>query len=48
MQKANTDTTYCTSITCMEKCWRHRSNFIFEEDENYWFMNTCENAKELK
>ena len=40
-QKANFDTTYCKSITCKNKCWRHVSNFEFEEGKNYWYVNDC-------
>ena len=43
-QKADFDTTYCKSITCKNKCWRHVSNFEFEEDKNYWFQDKCINA----
>ena len=40
-QRADFDTTYCQSVTCKRKCWRHVSNFEFEEDKNYWFINKC-------
>lgn len=40
-QKADFDTTYCNSITCKNKCWRHVSNFEFEKDKNYWYVNDC-------
>lgn len=40
-QKADFDTTYCKSITCKNRCWRHVSNFEFEEDKNYWYINDC-------
>ena len=43
-QKANFDTTYCKSITCKNKCWRHVSNFEFEEGKNYWFQDRCINC----
>ena len=43
-QKADFDTTYCRSITCKRKCWRHVSNFEFEEDKNYWFQDKCINT----
>lgn len=43
-QKANFDTTYCKSITCKNKCWRHVSNFEFEEGKNYWFQERCINC----
>jgi hypothetical protein len=44
MSKANFDTTYCTSLTCKNKCWRHTSNFEFENDKNYWFQEKCINS----
>ena len=40
-QKADFDTTYCNSITCKKRCWRHVSNFEFEEGRNYWYVNDC-------
>ena len=40
-QKADFDTTYCNSITCKNRCWRHVSNFEFEEGKNYWYINDC-------
>lgn len=40
MEKANYDTTYCIK-ECNNKCWRHKSNYIFEEKENYWFTDKC-------
>lgn len=40
MEKANYDTTYCIK-ECNNKCWRHKSNYIFEEKENYWFTDEC-------
>lgn len=40
MEKANYDTTYCIK-ECNNKCWRHKSNYIFEEEENYWFTDEC-------
>ena len=40
-QNANLDTTYCNSVTCKNKCWRHVSNFEFEKDKNYWFQDKC-------
>lgn len=42
MSKANFDTTYCTSLTCKNKCWRYTSNFEFEK--NYWFQEKCINS----
>lgn len=42
--KASFDKTYCTSKTC--KCERHESNYEFEEDKLYWFMERCEEEKE--
>lgn len=47
-QKANFDTTYCQSSTCKDKCWRHVSNFEFEEGKNYCYMNNCEIKGSLK
>lgn len=41
-KQVNTDTTYCTSEKCKNKCWRHISNYKFNEKENYWFMSNCE------
>lgn len=43
-QKANFDTTYCTSLACKSKCWRHISNFEFEEGKNYWLQDKCINS----
>ncbi len=40
--KANTDTTYCRSFFCQSKCWRHIDNWIFDINNNYWFMEECE------
>ena len=44
MEKANTDTTYCTNKDCKEKCWRYKENWYFDRDTNYWFseMENCE------
>ena len=44
MQNADFDTTYCRSITCKRKCWRHVSNFEFEKESNYWFQDKCINS----
>ena len=44
MNKANTDITYCMSLTCKRKCWRHSSNFEFEEGRNYCFQDKCINT----
>lgn len=41
-RKANTDTTYCTNEQCKEKCWRWEGNYEFDEKENYWFMEYCQ------
>jgi len=41
MQKANYDITYCQSETCTNKCWRHYTNFEFEQGQNYWFQDKC-------
>lgn len=46
-QKANFDTTYCQSLTCKKKCWRHVSNFEFEEGKHYWFQDKCENKNNV-
>ena len=43
--KASFDKTYCTSEICKNKCWRHKSNYEFEEDKLYWFMERCEEEK---
>ena len=40
--KASFDKTYCASKECKKKCWRHESNWEFEENELYWFMDRCE------
>lgn len=45
---ANHDITYCTDKECKNKCWRHIDNFIFKDNENYWFMNTCQNEKGIR
>ena len=42
-QRANFDTTYCTSLICKHKCWRHVKNYEFEENNNYWFQEKCKN-----
>lgn len=44
-EKPNFDTTYCMSEKCIEKCWRHASNFNFEEGKLYWYMERCENER---
>lgn len=41
-KQANTDTTYCTSKLCKNKCWRHTDNYEFNENQGYWFMSNCE------
>ena len=38
---ANTDTTYCVDNGCKDKCWRHKDNWRFEKDTNYWFIGKC-------
>ena len=43
-QKANFDITYCTSVICKNKCWRHVSNFEFDVGKNYWFQDKCINS----
>lgn len=37
--KANTDTTYCTTMKCSHKkqCERHADRWNFDKDKNYWF-----------
>lgn len=40
-QKADFDTTYCISNSCEKKCWRHVSNFEFEENKAYWYVTDC-------
>lgn len=40
MERANFDTTYCTK-ECEDKCWRHKSNYKFNENGLYWFTNEC-------
>ena len=42
--KAKGDIAYCTSKTC--KCDKHESNYEFEEDKLYWFMERCEEEKD--
>lgn len=44
MQHPNTDTTYCIK-ECKEKCWRHESNFKFNDNKIYWFTNECIEAE---
>ena len=44
-KQANTDTTYCTSEKCKNKCWRHTDNYKFDENKNYWFMSNCEEER---
>lgn len=41
MQEAKLDITYCTNDKCESICWRHKSNFNFKDNENYWFMKYC-------
>ena len=41
-EKAYLDVTYCVNTECKNKCWRHMSNYEFEKDNNYWFMEICE------
>jgi len=38
---AKGDVTYCQSKTC-KGCWRHESNWEFEADRTYSFMENCE------
>lgn len=40
-QKADFNTTYCNSTTCKSNCWRHITNFEFEDNKNYWYVNDC-------
>jgi hypothetical protein len=40
-KKANTDTTYCKSESCPNKCWRHIWNWKFDSDTDYWMMDRC-------
>lgn len=40
-REANFDTTYCVSTKCKNKCWRHASNFEFEENKDYWLIQQC-------
>ncbi len=40
-REANADTTYCTNKKCIDKCWRHIDNWIFDINNNYWFMDCC-------
>ena len=42
LPEANFDTTYCQSVLCKTKCWRHMTNWKFDKDKNYWFMLECE------
>ena len=41
-EKAYLDVTYCVNTECKNKCWRNMSNYEFEKDNNYWFMEICE------
>lgn len=45
-QPANTDTTYCTSKDCKNKCWRHEDNHEFLKGAFYSFMEKCENYEQ--
>lgn len=45
MAKASTDVTYCVNDKCSRKCWRHHSNYRFDEDKNYWYMECCEKER---
>lgn len=40
-RKANTDSTHCVNENCKEKCDRHISNYEFEDNKNYCFMQYC-------
>lgn len=48
-REANKDTTYCKGENCQNKCWRHITKWKFNEDEDYWLMECCEDerSKEL-
>lgn len=41
----NTDTTYCKSETCQDRCWRHISKWHFSKDKGYWLMENCEEER---
>ena len=41
MEKAKTDTTYCTNKECENKCSEHESNYEFETDKLYCFHGGC-------
>ena len=45
---ANHDVTFCTDKKCKNRCWRYIENFKFKDDENYWFIATCENTDCIK
>lgn len=44
---ASKDVTYCTNQDCKKKCWRHVSHYRFNDEEMYWYMETC-NREEIK
>ena len=44
-EEANTDTTYCTNDNCIEKCWRHVSNWKFDVNKDYWMQEYCEEER---
>ena len=44
-KKANTDNTYCKNESCSKKCWRHISNYRFDNDKDYWLMEMCEEER---
>lgn len=45
---ANTDTTYCINNTCIDKCWRHISNWKFDTDKNYIFTSGLEDCEKIE
>jgi len=48
-KEASTDVTYCRKDNCSNKCWRHTSNWKFDNNQYYWFMiNCCKEDKEVE
>ena len=41
---ANKDITYCANKSCKQrkKCFRNLDNYIYNKEDNYWFMDFSE------
>lgn len=40
---ANKDITYCANKNCKQKkCFRNLDNYIYNKEDNYWFMDFSE------